>query len=251
MIHRKVLAAAAALVTALALAPANAARAGDHRTITIDGRQAERIDRGLVAVPTADGVLVSWRLLGDDPHRIAFDVYRNGRKITSRPVTGKSNLLDERGKAGDRYAITPIENGRPERRTAEVAAWDTDHLDIPLQKPAGGVNPDGTAFTYNANDASIGDLDGDGQYEIVLKWDPSNSKDNSQGGVTGEVFLDAYELDGTRLWRISLGRNIRAGAHYTQFLVYDFDGNGRSEVVLKTADGTTDGVGTVIGDAAA
>src|SRR4029450_1151469 len=84
----------------------------------------------------------------------------------------------------------------------------------------------------------VGDLDGDGQYEYVVKWDPSNSKDVSQIGYTGTVFLDAYELDGTLLYRLDLGVNIRAGAHYTQFLVYDFDGDGRSEMMLKTAPGT-------------
>ena len=99
----------------------------------------------------------------------------------------------------------------------------------------------GGAGTYPANDASVGDLDGDGDFEIVLKWEPSNAKDNSHSGFTGTVFLDAYELDGTRLWRIDLGRNIRAGAHYTQFMVYDLDGDGRAEVTAKTADGTVDG----------
>jgi rhamnogalacturonan endolyase len=107
------------------------------------------------------------------------------------------------------------------------------------------------AYTYSANDASVGDLDGDGQYEIVLKWDPSNSKDNSQSGYTGDVYVDAYKLNGTRLWRIDLGRNIRAGAHYTQFQVYDYDGDGKAEVVMKTADGTKDGTGTVIGSSTA
>ena len=102
--------------------------------------------------------------------------------------------------------------------------------------------------TYRANDASAADLDGDGQYEIILKWDPSNSKDNSQSGYTGEVYVDAYKLDGTRMWRINLGRNIRAGAHYTQFMVYDLDGDGKAEVAMKTADGTVDGAGKVIGD---
>ena len=96
----------------------------------------------------------------------------------------------------------------------------------------------------------MGDLDGDGEYEIIVKWDPSNAKDNSQGGYTGNVYLDAYKLDGTRLWRIDLGRNIRAGAHYTQFMVYDLDGDGKAEVACKTADGTVDGAGTVIGDPA-
>lgn len=111
-----------------------------------------------------------------------------------------------------------------------------------------GTTPDGVAYTYSANDASAGDLDGDGKYELIVKWDPSNAKDNSQSGYTGEVFIDAYKLDGTRLWRISLGKNIRAGAHYTQFMVYDLDGDGKAEVAMKTADGTKDAAGTVIGD---
>ena len=105
------------------------------------------------------------------------------------------------------------------------------------------------AYTYNANDASAGDLDGDGEYQIVLKWDPSNARDTASRGVSGHVILDAYKLDGTRLWRIDLGRNIRAGAHYTQFIVYDLDGDGRAEVACKTADGTVDGQGKVVGDA--
>jgi rhamnogalacturonan endolyase len=106
--------------------------------------------------------------------------------------------------------------------------------------------PDGSSCTYSANDASVGDLDGDGQYELVLKWDPSNSKDNSQSGYTGDVFLDAYKLDGTRLWRIDLGKNIRAGAHYTQFQVYDYDGDGKAELIVKTAPGTKDASGNYL-----
>ncbi len=103
-------------------------------------------------------------------------------------------------------------------------------------------------YTYSPGDASVADLDGDSQYEIILKWDPSNARDNAQDGFTGNVILDAIELDGTRLWRINLGKNIRSGAHYTQFLVYDFDGDGKAEMACKTADGTIDGKGKVIGD---
>ena len=106
-------------------------------------------------------------------------------------------------------------------------------------------------YDYTANDASVGDVDGDGQYEIFLKWEPTNARDNSHDGYTGPVLIDCYRLDGTHLWRINLGRNIRAGAHYTQFMVYDFDGDGRAEMMVRTADGTTDGEGTVIGDSAA
>ena len=126
-------------------------------------------------------------------------------------------------------------------------------LSVPLQRPAGGEAPGPSgapaAYTYNANDASAGDLDGDGEYEIVLKWDPSNARDTASRGVSGHVLLDAYKLNGTRLWRIDLGRNIRAGAHYTQFIVYDLDGDGRAEVACKTADGTSMAQGKVVGDA--
>ncbi|MBQ6795037.1 MAG: hypothetical protein IJO83_02705 [Clostridia bacterium] len=102
--------------------------------------------------------------------------------------------------------------------------------------------------TYGPGDASIGDLDGDGEWEVVLKWDPSNAKDSSHGGQSGRVFIDAYELDGTHMWRIDLGVNIRAGAHDTQFLVYDLDKDGKAEVSFRISDGTIDGTGNVIGD---
>ena len=111
------------------------------------------------------------------------------------------------------------------------------YLDIPLQRPAGGttppgvIHPQGEAYTYSAGDASVADLDGDGELEYLVKWDPSNGKDVSQVGYTGTVYLDAYKLDGELLWRLDLGVNIRAGAHYTQFLAQDFDGDGKDEIV--------------------
>jgi rhamnogalacturonan endolyase len=137
--------------------------------------------------------------------------------------------------------------------SGDVSVWADNYLRIPLQVPPPGVTPGSPTcetpdepYVYDANDGSVGDLDGDGQYEIVLKWSPQNAKDNAQSGCTGNVYLDAYKLDGTRLWRIDLGVNIRAGAHYTQFLVYDFDGDGRAEVAMKTAPGTRDGTGAYL-----
>ena len=120
-----------------------------------------------------------------------------------------------------------------------------------MDKPEDGLTPAGDTYTYSANDASVGDVDGDGQYEIILKWDPSNAHDNSHDGYTGNVLVDCYRLTGEKLWRIDLGRNIRAGAHYTQFMVFDLDGDGKAEVVMKTSDGTVDGKGRVIGEARA
>ena len=116
------------------------------------------------------------------------------------------------------------------------------YLPIRVQKPD---------EMHSANDASVADVDGDGQYEIILKWDPRNSHDNSHDGMTDPTLLDCYRLNGELLWRIDLGRNIRSGAHYTPFIVYDLDGDGKAELMVKTADGTRDALGTVIGDSLA
>lgn len=211
-------------------------------------RQMEYLDRGLVAVKTDVGVFVSWRLLGTEPSDISFNLYRNGKKVNNTPIFTSTNYLDASGTTSAAYTVRAVLNGKQQPASEEVSVWGGSYLDVPLQKPADGTNQDGSVYTYNANDASVGDVDGDGQYELILKWDPSNSKDNSQSGVTGEVYIDSYKLDGTLLWRISLGRNIRAGAHYTQFMVYDLDGDGKSEVAMRTADGAVDGTGKVIGD---
>ncbi|WP_305756938.1 rhamnogalacturonan lyase [Paenibacillus zeirhizosphaerae] len=211
-------------------------------------RQMERLDRALVAIATDGGVFVSWRLLGTDPDQVSFHLYRDGEQVTESPITGSTNFLDPEGTADSTYTLQALGAGNEERMTGPVSVWEANYLTVPIQKPAGGETTSG-AYMYRANDASVGDLDGDGQYDIVLKWDPTNSKDNSQSGYTGNTFIDAYNMDGTRLWRIDLGRNIRSGAHYTQMMVYDLDGDGKAEVAVKTADGTIDGMGKVIGDA--
>ncbi|WP_339311943.1 rhamnogalacturonan lyase [Paenibacillus sp. FSL k6-2145] len=212
-------------------------------------RQMEYLDRGVVAVKTGTGVFVSWRLLGTEGSNVSFNVYRDGTKVNATPITNSTNLQDASGTSSSKYTVRAVVSGAEQAASAAASVWGNNYLSVPLSVPAGGTTPDGVAYTYSANDASAGDLDGDGEYELIVKWDPSNSKDNSQSGYTGEVFIDAYKLNGTRLWRISLGKNIRAGAHYTQFMVYDLDGDGKAEVAMKTADGTKDGTGVVIGDA--
>ncbi|HDT7699356.1 TPA: hypothetical protein RD491_002993, partial [Enterococcus faecium] len=211
-------------------------------------RQMENIDRAPVAVQTEEGVFVSWRMLGLDPDSIGFNVYRDDVLITKKPLTDRTNLLDPDGEANSVYRIEPVLNGVKQESIETAEVWQNGYKSIPLDKPEDAYTKDGQPYTYYAGDASVGDLDGDGQYEIVLLWSPSNSKDNSHAGYTGEVLMDAYKLDGTKLWRIHMGPNIRAGAHYTQFLVYDLDGDGKAEITMKTADGTVDGSGQVIGD---
>ncbi|MGU3643984.1 rhamnogalacturonan lyase [Microbacterium sp. C23T] len=207
--------------------------------------QLEALDRGLVAVSTGEGVFLSWRLLGTEAGPAtetgvsgpSFAVFRDGERIAT--VDDSTNYADADGSAASVYTVAPAWNDVTGEQSAPVSVWGDGFYDLPLQKPADGVTPAGEAFTYSANDASVADVDGDGAYEFVVKWDPSNSKDVSQKGYTGTVYVDTYELDGTLLNRIDLGVNIRAGAHYTQFMVYDFDGDGRAETMLKTAPGTT------------
>lgn len=204
----------------------------------------EVLDRGLVAVTGEGGVSVSWRLLasevlGSTSHNILgpdFVVSRDGTEVAT--VTDSTSFFDPDGSASSSYTVTPVVNGIPGEVSDVTTAAADSFVELPLQQPTGGVTPAGETYTYVASDTSPADVDGDGEYEYVVKWDPSNSKDNSQRGYTGEVYLDTYELDGTLLNRISLGPNIRAGAHYTQFLAYDFDKDGKSELILKTAPGT-------------
>jgi rhamnogalacturonan endolyase len=215
--------------------------------------QMEALERGVVAVKTDLGVYVGWRMLGYEydpvtPGNVSYHLYRDGRLLAE--VTDSTNYLDPDGNAGSAYSVRVVLAGVEQEDSGNAAVWPQNYLRVPLSIPPAGATPDspicenpGDGYTYDANDGSVGDLDGDGEYEIVLKWDPTNSKDNTQSGCTGNVYLDAYKLSGKLLWRLDLGVNIRAGAHYTQFVVYDFDGDGRAEVALKTAPGTRDGTG--------
>ena len=237
-----------AAIVAVSPLPAPAATAP---VVAAAARQMENLDRGLISVRSGSANLVSWRLLGTEAPSTGFHVYRSGTRLTTTPITGSTNHLDSGAAAGASYTVRAVVNGAEQPASPASLTFGNGHLDVRLQVPAGGTTPDGVAYTYAANDASIGDADGDGDHEIFVKWDPSNAKDNSQSGHTGNVYVDAYTLQGTRLWRIDLGRNIRAGAHYTQFQVYDYDGDGRAEVAMKTADGTVSGTGVTIGSAGA
>ena len=222
----------------------------------------EQLNRGVVAVRTEDGkVAVSWRTLMSDPKGQPYDVYRNGVKLNTAPLTtGGTFFIDEQPMQGADaiYKVTtPLPNqgagGGGSVGGGSVGGGSAESFTLPTSSPVGYIpipiqKPEGR---YSANDCSVGDVDGDGQYEIFLKWEPWNARDNSHDGYTDPVFIDCLRLDGTLLWRINLGRNIRAGAHYTQFMVYDFDGDGRAEMMCRTADGTRDSQGRAVGDSLA
>ncbi len=210
-------------------------------------RLMENLDRGVVAVRNTEGkVFISWRLLGTEPGNISFNLYRsigNGKpeKLNKQPIIKTTNFLDENNDTVQQrtYIVKTILKGRKTEisKPFVLKSGNVPYFSIPLQTPTG----------YAPNDASVGDLDGDGEYEIILHQ-VGRSHDNSQAGITDPPIFQAYKLDGTLLWTINLGKNIREGAHYTQFMVYDLDGDGKAEVAMKTADGSIDAKGNVIGD---
>ncbi len=210
---------------------------------SVAAQKLEALDRGLVGVKVEKGVFLSWRLLATDEKDVAFDVLRNGEKLNAEPLTTVTNYTDTLATDSAKYAIEVL----PSHERVELKSiWQKDGYEIRLDTPKG----QGPETEYTPNDITVGDMDGDGEYELVMKWDPRNSKDNSHWGRTSSVIIDCLKLDGRRLWRIDLGPNIRAGAHYTQMACFDFDGDGRGELMVKTAPGCTDGNGQYASEAA-
>lgn len=208
------------------------------------GYVVENLDRGISAISTGSGMMVSWRFLADDSDNSIFKLYRNNALIYTSNAGNATCYLDKDGKSTDTYKVETVESATVVSSDTCAMQSGSNYLEVKLDVPKAQTS----GITYSPNDCTVGDVDGDGQYELFVKWDPSNSKDNSQKGKTDKVFIDCYKIDGTKLWRIDLGVNIRAGAHYTQMLVADYDLDGLAEMVCKTADGTVDGVGNVIGD---
>jgi len=219
-------------------APAVSAAYGTGKNVV------EYLDRGISAINTGSGMHVSWRFLANDPDDAVFKLYRDNNLIYTSENGKATSFLDKSGNSGSKYKIEVLSGGKIIGTDECGLVSDQSYFNIPLDIPKGGND-----YSYTAGDCSTGDVDGDGQYEIFVKWDPTNAKDNSQSGYTGNVYIDCYTLEGKKLWRVDLGKNIRAGAHYTQFLVADFDLDGKAEMTCKTADGSVDGVGKVIGDA--
>lgn len=219
--------------------------------------QKEKLGRGLILLRDGDSLVVSWRMF-EGEENVPFSVYQEGKRLNVQNIYGVTFFKTPAPEGKATFALSAIKDNRQFIYTQTYHPNLKNYIPIPISKPVGGTTPDGQRYTYSANDASVGDVDGDGEYEIILKWEPSNARDNSHEGYTGNVILDCYKIpidslpssvSPQPLWRIDLGPNIRAGAHYTQFLVYDFDGDGRAELITKTADGTTDGLGHIIGNA--
>ena len=232
-------AAAAAMAASCLIVPGNGAN-GRIEAKAASNVMLEYLNRGISAVNTGSGMLVSWRYLANDDDNAVYKLYRDGSLIYTSEAGKATCYLDAQGKSTSKYRVDTLSPGGAVVGSEDCTLISNNtYFDISMSPPSS---------IYSPNDMSVGDVDGDGQYELFVKWDPNNSKDNSQKGKTDKVYIDCIRLDGTRLWRIDLGVNIRAGAHYTQFYVGDFDLDGKAEMTCKTSDGTVDGTGKVIGD---
>jgi len=212
-------------------------------------RQMETLDRGVIAVKQNGQFYIGWRVLGTDPDNLAFNVYRKSGnekavKINDQIITGATNFIDTKANVKDNntWFVKTVLNGTEQEASGSFTiaseSPDKQYLSIPIKQKEG----------YVPNDVSTGDLNGDGQYDLIVHM-TGKGADNSFKGITDPPVFQAYTLDGKFLWEINLGKNIREGAHYTQFMVYDLDGDGIAELVCKTADGTTDSGNNVVGDA--
>lgn len=202
-------------------------------------------NRAPVAVKTSNGILVSWRSFTSDASDLGFDIYRGSTKLNSSPITTKTNFLDDGGEAGSSYTI---KSTKGEEFT--VKAWDNMYKAIKVKRMPATKDASG-ALTgrYRPDDISIGDVDGDGEYELIIKWFPDNQRDSGKEGKASPTYLTCNKMDGTEMWRINLGHNIRSGNHTMSFLVYDFDNDGKAEMICRTAAGSIDGTGKYVSEA--
>ena len=225
--------------------------------------QRERLGRGVYAVrQTADEVMVGWRYKMHDPTNLAFNVYANGVKLTSSPIRDVTYLKTPWKGVATTYEVRGVLADGREAPFRTSSSWTlganapVGYFDIELVPPPDDMVPDkekGGVITssHYPCDATVGDVDGDGEYELVIIWWPEQAGDNSSWHLTGRTWIEAVKLDGTNrsLWKIDLGPNIRSGSHYVPVMVCDMDGDGKAEVVCRTADGSRDAQGNVIGEA--
>ena len=211
--------------------------------------------RGFIIAKSNNGALISWRALKKDNYKISFKLFKNDKLLKEYNNNEPTNYFDKSYNEKDKYQLkiysnqNLIEYIEPDIIFNNMKNGNNGaYFDIPISIPKPVFMPNGEIATYSPNDVVAYDVDNDGMYEFIVKWDPSNSKDNAINGYTGNVYIDCYKLDGRKLWRIDMGKNIRAGASYTQMLVYDYDGDHLAEIILKTADGTIDNYGSIIGN---
>ena len=219
-------------------------------------QKATPLKRGLVAVNLSQsgssGALVSWRSRKTDDRGTKFKLYRgtsakfiNTKINGGNFIDGKTNFTDPNGTASSYYRVE-VYNGNGEIVERDTCkAWESQVTYIDLE---GGAPTDiwGRGATYSPNDASICDIDGDGEYEIILKWSPSNEKDAASTGTTSPEYYACYKMSGKRLWILTGGPNMFSSAHTSPFVAWDLDGDGFGEFMIKTGHGAIDGLGNYL-----
>ena len=221
----------------------------------------EKLRRGVVAFRSGEReAVVTWRYRLQDPTNLAFNVYRDGVRLNSRPLTGATFYKDASfdPAKGGLYSVRPVlgrrESQNPARGWRIPPSAPIGYIPLKVAPPPPWRNPDEpehAPYPYLANDCTIGDLDGDGEFELVVKWN-AVGRDNAHFGRTAPVFYDGYDLLAQRrLWRLTPGKNVRSGPHYDDFLVFDLDGDNIAEIAMRTSDGAVDGRGVTLGDAKA
>lgn len=216
-------------------------------------RVMDKLDRGLVAVSANSGMFVSWRVFGEDADNVKFNLYRDGSLVNSQPLS-VSNFTDAAGSPSSKYTVKTVVNGVEKESSAASLNSATDYLEIKIAPIPSNIDGSDIKADYEPNDATVADLDGDGQLEILMKL--RNNKDHAASDKTKSKDFDiiqVYKLDGTLLWWIDMGPNmLDFQSNEINIAAYDWDLDGKAECVLRAADGTVihmaDGTTQVIGD---
>lgn len=198
-------------------------------------RQMENLGRGLVAQKVNSGMYINWRITGQEWYGTSYNLYRDGVKLNDIPIAGASNFTDPGGTTQSVYTVTAVKNKMESMHSKPAIVVADRYLNIPLRE----LNVNG----YEPNDATMADLDGDGEMEIIVK--------RVYGDWTADClhysYFEAYKLNGTFLWAINVGPNITDDVE-TNIAAFDFDGDGKAEVFMRTSEGTVFGDGMQIGD---
>ena len=217
-------------------------------------RQTDHLDRGLIAMKVSGGVYVSWRILAEEYYDVTYNVYRDGTKITNEPLS-VSNFTDKSGTTSSKYTVTAVIGGQEQEQCKASDVWVSSYKEIRLTH-------EGIKSTLIPNDACCADVNGDGELEILMKFDNLSEMEQSYpkngpkiGGVDTKEYsiFEVLRQDGTRLWWVNCGPNMGDFQNNEQNIVaYDWDGDGKAEAIMRAADGTVihkaDGTTYTVGD---
>ena len=197
-------------------------------------RVTDKLDRGLVALPSGSGNFVSWRIMGEEYYDVEYNLYRDGVKLNAVPLK-VSNYTDTKGTSSSKYQVAAVVRGVEQEKCAEVTRWNNGYLDIPMQPV---INRNGQVVTsnYTLNDVSLADVDGDGISEFIVKRNSNTAREYSTNKYDFHR-LECYTITGKRLWYIDLGPNMISGPDEQYDIIgYDWDCDGKAEMLLRGAD---------------